>query len=634
MLALGRMSARTLLSLLTPWPRIIILVIVSLHVVMLAYSSSVKSPNFHEPSQLASGVAIWSFGRTDMVRVSPPLVRICGALPIAFRNPTFDPGVFDSPPNGRDEFVRGRTFVVDNAESCPLYFSLARLPCIVFSLIGIVSCWEFATRLYGELAGLTAVIVWCASPYVLGNGAVLMTDLPVASMGIATVSCFARWLRKTTGFTSTVTGIVLGLTILTKFTSVILVPLLPLLWIGYRLSGSAKLDWQVWLYQGKMFLLSLVVSLVVVNLGYFGQSTCIPLERFHFRTTLLTGYDIEEGIPSCADNRFAGTWLGKIPIPLPADMVRGIDIQRRDFERGFTSYVGGRWADHGWWYFYLYALLVKVPIGTWFVVCSAVGVTFFGRGFNAPWRDEMLLLVPGIVILVFISSQTGFSVHSRYLLPALPFFFVWISKVARVFEMRPLTPEHRALGAMVVVAMTSAVGSSLWTYPHSLSYFNEFVGGPRNGGEHLLDSNIDWGQDLYYLKDWLDDHSEITLDGLALHGSYPATVAGIREAPNPPSCDFTDEGACVADHLGPKPGWYAVSVNHLHGRDRQYRYFLDHFEPMASAGYSIYIYHITLDEANRVRRELGLPEIEKQEDVDERGDGIDIQCEIAGDDHE
>jgi hypothetical protein len=27
------------------------------------------------------------------------------------------------------------------------------------------------------------------------------------------------------------------------------------------------------------------------------------------------------------------------------------------------------------------------------------------------------------------------------------------------------------------------------------------------------------------------------------------------------------------------------------------------------AGYSIYIYHISLDEANRVRRELGLPEL-------------------------
>jgi hypothetical protein len=49
-----------------------------------------------------------------------------------------------------------------------------------------------------------------------------------------------------------------------------------------------------------------------------------------------------------------------------------------------------------------------------------------------------------------------------------------------------------------------SVGSSLWYYPHSLSYFNELVGGPMGGPKHLLDSNIDWGQDLFYLKDWLD----------------------------------------------------------------------------------------------------------------------------------
>ena len=235
----------------------------------------------------------------------------------------------------------------------------------------------------------------------------------------------------------------------------------------------------------------------------------------------------------------------------------------------------------------------------------AVGVTIFGRGYNAPWRDEMVVLAPGLVILIFVSSQTGFSVHSRYIIPALPFFFIWISKVARVFEMRPLTQKRKALAAMVVVALTWSVGSSLWAYPHSLSYFNELAGRPKGGGEHLLDSNIDWGQDLLYLKNWLDEHPDVKLDGLAYFGLCPATLAGIPETPHPPpgppSDDFTAKDGRATDHLGPKPGWYAVSVNYLYGRDRQYRYFLD-FEPVASAGYSIYIYHITHDDANRARR--------------------------------
>lgn len=62
---------------------------------------------------------------------------------------------------------------------------------------------------------------------------------------------------------------------------------------------------------------------------------------------------------------------------------------------------------------------------------------------------------------------------------------------------------------------------------------------------------------------------------------------------------------------GPKPGWYALSVNYIYGRSQQYRYSL-HFQPAAMAGYSIYIYHIALDEANRVRKELGLPELKME----------------------
>ena len=50
-------------------------------------------------------------------------------------------------------------------------------------------------------------------------------------------------------------------------------------------------------------------------------------------------------------------------------------------------------------------------------------------------------------------------------------------------------------------------------------------------------------------------------------------------------------------------------MNFIYGHNRRYRYFLN-FDPVAMAGYSIYIYHITLDEANRVRRGLGLKELQ------------------------
>jgi hypothetical protein len=65
-----------------------------------------------------------------------------------------------------------------------------------------------------------------------------------------------------------------------------------------------------------------------------------------------------------------------------------------------------------------------------------------------------------------------------------------------------------------------SIASSLGVYPHSLSYFNELVGGPANGHAHLLDSNIDWGQDLLLLKEWLDAHPEASPLGLAANRQH------------------------------------------------------------------------------------------------------------------
>ena len=82
----------------------------------------------------------------------------------------------------------------------------------------------------------------------------------------------------------------------------------------------------------------------------------------------------------------------------------------------------------------------------------------------------------------------------RDVLPIFPFAFVWMSKAARAFERKV-----RWTAVLVGGAAAWAVASSLWVYPHSLSYFNEAAGGPAGGHNHLVDSNIDWGQDLLFL---------------------------------------------------------------------------------------------------------------------------------------
>jgi len=106
-------------------------------------------------------------------------------------------------------------------------------------------------------------------------------------------------------------------------------------------------------------------------------------------------------------------------------------------------------------------------------------------------------------------------------------------------------------------------------------------------------SNTDWGQDLLYLKRWLDDHPEAKPLSLALWMPLidPA-LAGIDHVGPPP-------------RDAPRPGWHAISVNEIHADGGGYLYFLQ-LRPVASAGYSILIYHVTLEEARRLRRQLGV----------------------------
>jgi hypothetical protein len=59
-----------------------------------------------------------------------------------------------------------------------------------------------------------------------------------------------------------------------------------------------------------------------------------------------------------------------------------------------------------------------------------------------------------------------------------------------------------------------------------MSYFNELAGGPTGGHRHIIDANIDWGQDLYFLKEWQRENPHAKPFYLAYFGSLdPAWLA-------------------------------------------------------------------------------------------------------------
>jgi hypothetical protein len=287
--------------------------------------------------------------------------------------------------------------------------------------------------------------------------------------------------------------------------------------------------------------------------------------------------------------------------------VIGLDQQQFDFEQGRWSYLGGEQKRGGWWYYYLYALVVKTPIGTLLLIAFALVAPRLAGLRPTNSLDNLLLLGPAIAVLAVVSSYTGFNRYLRYALPALPFLIVWAGRAGCLFSAAaPRTRILRAAQCFVLACLAASTASSLWTWPHSMSYFNELVGGPSNGHRHLLDANIDWGQDLLRLKQWVAAHPESKPLHVTFFGWIHPRIAGI-EAPPVPRLLFNEDNKTDAGTLAQViPGWYAVSVNYVTGYRHSdnnpplYRWLME-FQPVDRVGYSVWIYHLSESDIQQLR---------------------------------
>lgn len=576
---------------------ILVWVLLIVHVGLLGYGAYVHSPTLNEPGHLVAGISYWKLGRFSVYHVNPPLVRLVAASPVIAVGVRTDWSRFSDAPGNRCEYPLSEDFVAANGERVFWLVTIARWACIPFSVLGGYVCFLWGRELYGCGAGLLALLLWCFCPNIIANGQLITSDAAATSLGVAACYTFWRWLKRPLWTGATVCGGMLGLAQLCKTTFIIFYLIWPVMALAFLQVDRRTIRRKNQLGEITMMVYIIIVSIYVINLGYAFEGTGRRLGDFPFVSPSLRGEaDVERRTPPVG-NRFAGSWLGVVPVPLPENYVLGIDTQRRDFEScGMPSYLRGRFSPSGWWYYYLYALAVKIPLGTWILLGIAT-VSAIPRGVRSARRNDLILLSPAVGILAFVSSQTGFSEHTRYVLPISPFLFIWAGGVARVCR-RIRESMTLIVGALVMWA----VGSSLMVYPHSLSYFNELTGGPLGGPAHLIGSSIDWGQDLLELRAWLRAHPEVSRLNLAYYGSVDPRYAGIDY--QWPSANVPDEQR--AGSFVPSPGWYAVSVNLVRGYPRSvYNGYDGHLwlaerelirfqnvEPVAIVGYSIFIYHI------------------------------------------
>lgn len=608
---------------------------------LLIYRAASESYTRNEHAHLAAGVSHLEFGNYDLFRVNPPLVRTLAALGPWFRGYRADWSMFSSRPELRSEFAMGWMFVYANRDQCYDQLFLARLSTLWLVPLGGYFLWLWSRQIWGATGAWLSLCLWVFSPNMLAHGSLIAPDAGSAALGLISLYAMWHWFRTPTYGGAYATGLLLGLALLTKFTLLLWIPILNLL-VGLRWVAAWFRPAVPPQHLMGQWLMILVLAWVVINLGYTFCEFGKPLGKFEFISQAFTnGPDPSETGVAQVGNRFADTWLGKVPVPLPKALLMGIDIQKWDFESQMNSYLCGEWKKGGWWYYYLVALAIKEPLGVWLLLLLASGAgglqlvsaagTVLGRrsktavspaktvetesalsgsghaesvAAGEPLTRWLLRwLVPGLalgMVLVFVSLQTGINHHLRYVLGGLPFVYLLCGGVGPWFD-RSGVWQKLLIGALVMWAMVS----SLLVYPHSLAYFNEAIGGPSRGRFYLDNSNIDWGQDFLNLKRWVEQHPARRPLFISLASDFANPPP--REWKFPPVPSVNDLHQALEDPGGDQPGlvpgWYVICVTNAVSQHERYDW-LSQRQPIEEIGWSILVYELNESDIREIENAL------------------------------
>jgi len=493
-----------------------------------AFSNSVTVDEFQH---LPAGIVYWQTGDFSFNAYNPPLLRLLAAAPLIADGSVQAPDVSinDSRWNAGQVFQQSLGPAYHDA------FVRARLVIMLITMLTAFLIYRVAQRSIGQGAALMALTLFCFNPLVLAHGALVTTDAGFSLAFFATCIAAVRLLQTPSARCTIALGLVLGLALLTKFTAVLLVPMLLvgaalISWLGTRPDISAAYGWlrqsasRRWL----QLLLVLGIAILVVNAGYLFNASGQPLAGHTFSHPLL--------------QTLSSTWIGQLPLPLPADFIRGFDLQYAQAAELFSGYFMGEVTPAGWWYYYPAALLLKTPTLFWLMLIALLIMIAKRRLPLTPLLVATLTMP--VIGLVAFSALTSINIGVRYLLFMMPFLCLALSHLMVAEGAR----VHLRGLALVCVAYAASVAVF---HPNYIGYFSELAGGPTRGHKYLADSNLDWGQDLIRLRAYMHTNG-INSVALSNFGLVDPVAYGINYKPV--------AAAGVGDTV-------VISINHLLGLD-------------------------------------------------------------------
>jgi len=355
-------------------------------------------------------------------------------------------------------------------------------------LAGFVFLWS--RRLWGDTGGLVSLGLFALSPNMIAHCRLITGDILLACFWTMAIYFHWRLLERGGAVNVAFATASLGLALLSKHTSAMLLFIIPILTlvshVMSRHHDGAQAGRRVWLST----LGVIVGALLIVNAGYGFAGTCRSPRSFDFHSTSMKTIS---RLPV----------LGALPAPFPAPYLVGLDRQQYVSESGHPAYLLGKRSVHGWWYYFIVVALFKVPLPI--LIAPLLSVALWRQGRGSTPLSLAALLVPAGVLLLHASFFNNNCNGLRYMLPVFPVAFVIAGRLATVRFARGKLAVGTAVAVWLVV-------SAISTWPDHLSYTNVLVRGKENAYRYVSGVDLGWGENWLAATQWQESNPDAVVD--------------------------------------------------------------------------------------------------------------------------
>lgn len=514
---------------LRPWVRTVAIALLALHFVLAVGSKLLSSTTSDELAHLTAGVSFWQNRDYRLHPENGILPEYWAALPAWADHAKFPPLKDNVNWQVSDVWMVGYQFFYETGEDHFPRLMAGRAMIALFSVATgwLVFCWS--RRLFGDAGALVSLTFYAFCPTFLAHGALVTSDMCMAFFFLAAAGAWWRHLHDGRARIWWLSAITLGLAFVAKHSSVLLLPMMVIMALVRALAPEPMH------LGGRNF---------TTRVGKFGAAAASAAAHGLVVAAVIWtfyGFRFSAFNPALPPaDHFIRSWSFIMDANSASGRVIGTALQWRLLPEGYLygfayvlktvamrgAFLNGEYSITGWFTYFPWTFLLKTTPAT-IVGCGFAGWIAWRRwAAGAPWRRDLYRVTPLIVLftLYWATSLTShLNIGHRHLLPTYPVLFIALGALGAW-----ITSAHWPRIALVAVLVGSHVFSSARIAPFYLAYFNFIGGGPEQGWRHLVDSSLDWGQDLPTLRTWLEKNAKGEQAYLSYSGTSEPDYYAIR----------------------------------------------------------------------------------------------------------